>query len=312
MPIYIQNQNYFAPSTSYDLAVDADKFGLDARSAKVYTKFYGLKNLPVARGLSLSDMLEESIIPILTAVPHEKISYVIHTHTTPVITKFSDSLVRKIRNKMSFTHAEAFAITMNKCVSTIKALEVLDCVLNTAEEQQALIIAGDIVFNNDGYRVMPNITVTADAASAVLISNRCGHSKLITTAVNTYGQYARGVWMDLADVSQFGATFNHCMAVVIDEVCGKARIVTKQIKVILPHNVNIQCWRSFSSYYSYPLRNIYLKNIPRYAHCYNSDLLINLKSVLDEKLLLPGDYFVMAMVAVGAVFGAALFQYLGH
>ncbi|MFA6409435.1 MAG: 3-oxoacyl-[acyl-carrier-protein] synthase III C-terminal domain-containing protein [Gammaproteobacteria bacterium] len=313
MPVFIQNQNYFVPSTCYDLETSAELFGLDVRTAKVYTKFYGLKNIPVASasGLALSDMLEKSIYPLVDLVPREKISYLIHTHTTPSIAKFFDSTVRRIGNKMGLKNAEAFAVTMNKCVSTIKAMEILDVILDDEEEKHALIIAGDMVFNNAGYRIMPNITVTADAAASVLVSNKSGHSRLIATSVNTYGKYARGVWMDLADVSQFGSTFNHCMAVVIDEVCSKAHITSKQIKIILPHNVNIQCWRSFASYYPYPLGNIYLKNIPRYAHCYNSDLLINLKSVLDEKLLLPGDCFVMAMVAVGASFGAALYQYLG-
>lgn len=308
MALYIKDQSCYIPENSYDVVTDGESFGLDSKKITVYSRFYGLKKVPYEKDLTIAQMAIKAITPLINK-PSE-IDFIVHAHTAPVVTCFSESIVRNVRNHFNLMRADYFATTMQKCVSSIKAIEMMNELFDEEQEQNAIIFAAEKYFTPE-YRVMTNISITADAASGILVSNKTGHSKLVSLFTTVFGQYAKGIWLDASELSEFGSHFIMYMGDSIDVALERAGIGKKDLKLVLPHNVNIACWKNFSSYYQYPLNQIYLKNVSRCAHCYNSDLFINLDSVLSEKRLQRGDYYLMATLAVNAVFGVAVFQYLG-
>jgi 3-oxoacyl-[acyl-carrier-protein] synthase III len=211
---------------------------------------------------------------------------------------------------LKLEHAVSFVTSMNKCVSTLRALQMAQQLLQASHAgAMVLLVTGETVFTVQN-RILPNIAITAESAASALLSlsDHLPH-QLISISYAVMGEYAGGAWMSLEQVGRFGAIFEATMLKVIKEALHKAGINFDQMVLLLPHNVNIPCWRGFAKYAQIPLEKIYLNNIAKTSHCFNSDLLINLVAATKEKYLKPGDYYVMATVGVGAMFGAAVFRY---
>ncbi len=310
MPISIKAVSQYIPNSAIDLASDYSKFGLSNGDAKIYSRFYGLEKIPYTDQSILELMLNVSR-PLLQGIDLQKVKYVLAPRTAPVISPFGMSLVRDLAVQLGLSEATPFAIGMNKCVSTLRAFEVAHHLLSDGPEGSlALIVTGESVFTEQN-RVLPNITITADGSAACLVNLANDHSEhqLSSMSTNIIGEYAEGVWMTREKISEFGKIFNESMAEVIRDALQQANINILQVKAILPHNVNIPCWRGFAKYFDIPIEKIYLKNIPTNSHCFNSDLLMNLSTAIRDKTIQPGDYYVMATVGVGAMFGAAVFRY---
>lgn len=310
MSISIKAISQYIPNSSIDLASDYSKFGLSDGDARVYSRFYGLKRIPYT-DQSIAKLMLNVSKPLLQGVDLQKVKYLIAPRTAPVVSPCGISLARDLAIQLGLSEATAFAIGMNKCVSTLRAFEVAyQLLLDEPDDALALIVTGESVFTEQN-RVLPNITITADGSAACLVSLSGEHSEhqLSSMSMDIIGEYAEGVWMPREKVSEFGKIFNESMAEVINNALEEAKINLSQIKVILPHNVNIPCWRGFAKHADIPIEKIYLKNIPANSHCFNSDLLMNLVSAIDDGTIQPGDYYVMATVGVGAMFGAAVFRY---
>ena len=190
----------------------------------------------------------------------------------------------------------------------MRAFEVSRHLLKHAnQDAMALIVTGESVFTNQN-RIIPNISITGDGAAAALVTlNGHGH-KLISSSTLTLGKYAEGMWMDHTTLAEFGQLFESTMLKVAVKTLEKANLRWQDIALILPHNVNVSCWKGFAHYAKLPIEKIYLENIAETSHCFNADLLVNCDSALKKQRLKKGDYYMMATVAVGAVFGVNVFQ----
>ncbi len=306
MSINVIGVNYYLPQRIKRLNQTYQDYGLSANQMHIYTRFYGLDAIRFA-DISMQAMLVKVASPLVTTVNQDKIRYLISPRTTPVVSPFALSLVRNTANSLQLTNAIPMAISMNKCASVLRTFELVKCLLQ--HDEYALMIIAESVFTEQN-RVLPNITITSDAAAAVLINkNEQANNKLIALKITINGKYAKGVWMPIEEVAEFGKLFNQTMLRVMKAALQQSNLTFSQIKLIFPHNVNVQCWRTFANYAGILAKKIFLDNIAITAHCFNADPLINLATAIDNKLLTKGDYYMMATVGVGAVFGVAIFQY---
>lgn len=309
MRIGIDAVHSYLPKTVKHLAQDYESFGLSLADTRIYNRFYGLDHIPCHEGPIL-DLLKAVAEPAIKAYQPDQIRYVIAARTAPVLSPIGISLVRDLTVTLGLKKATGFTVGMNKCVSTLRAFQVAEALLATgAPTDKALIVTGEAVFTEQN-RVLPNITVTADGAAAALVSMK--HPKqdhqMLSLSTHIDGEYAQGVWMPREKVSEFGGRFNAEIKNVIDKALAQAGIEMSQVTCLLPHNVNIPCWKGFAKFADIPVEKIYLKNIATNSHCFNSDLLMNLSSALADGFLKKGDYYLMVTVGVGAMFGAAVFR----
>jgi 3-oxoacyl-[acyl-carrier-protein] synthase-3 len=308
MSLAIAAVEHFIPETYVTIEEQYTNYGLTAAETKVFTRFYGINKIP-ASAMSMQEMLVKVARPLLKNIDVKKIQFVIIARTAPVTTPIGKTLNHSVCAELGLSHTLNFTLAMNKCVSTLRAFEVAEKLLATTKDSYALLLTGETVFTLHN-RVLPNITVAGDAAAACLLTSDSGKNHhLHSLATEIHGQYAKGSWMPIAQVREFGGIFNESMQSVIEGAMAKAGINWQQLKLILPHNVNLPCWRGFAKYSGIPLSKIYLNNVANSSHCFNSDLLINLSTALQQKALEKGDYYLMATVGVGAMFGAAVFQY---
>ncbi len=314
MYLSLQSVISYVPQTIKKLSEHYEAFGVSAKEAQIFNRFYGVDAIPVSDDSSLELMLKaaQPLLDKLTSSQKKLIKYIIVPRTSASLDLFGVSSVQQLTHRLSLTHATAFSTGMNKCASLLRSFEISHHLLKEEKPgAMILIVVGEPIFTNES-RHLPSISISGDGSGAVLVvldNEKTSDHHLIASHMITLGEYAEGSWMSPQKVSSFGKLFEPVMLQTAERALEKARLNWDDIRLVLPHNVNIPCWKGFARFAQLPLEKFYLKNIPRTSHCFNADWLINWTSMMEENCIQKGDYYMMATVAVGAVFGAGIFQY---
>lgn len=304
----VEYATQFIPPNLIDIESAANWLGITQTEAKVFKRIYGLQTIPIAKNTSTFELIKYSIEKLITnyCFDPNSIKLIIHVHTAQIIAPFGISIVNQIKNYFKFNQATAFSTSLNNCAAVLNALEIAEKWLN--KNEKALIIIGEQSFTQS-LRLVPNISVTADAAVSVLVNKDENKCRLLSITIDSYGKYAGGLWMEEKDRIQFETQFPYLLKKSITKILQKNSVNLSDIKLLLPHNINVRLWYEMAKVMEFPPEKIYTENIAKYAHCFGSDIFINLISAIDKNLLQPDDYFLMVTAGLGATIGVALFQY---
>jgi 3-oxoacyl-[acyl-carrier-protein] synthase-3 len=309
--LHLNHVSYFVPSTTLKLEDATEKYGISRAQAKVFSRIYGLEYIPIAHNMSVFELLKQPVMDVLdnAIVARKQIRLFIHAHTAQVIAPFGCSLVQQLKRELGLQNALTFGVSMNNCASTLMAFEMANYLLTDLEpDAKALILTGERAFTHT-VQVIPNTSITGDAAAVAIVGKSGRHDKMLALSLHTAGKFAKGIWLTPEESILFEKQYAPLLANTIKKAITKAGITIHDVKVILPHNVNIPSWSNVAKLLEFPLEKIYLNNIRKYAHCFGADILINYGTARRDNLLMKGGYYVMATVGLGATFAAAVFQH---
>lgn len=308
--LYMNDAEYFIPETYLSVEQAGKLLDLDEAHIKVYKKFYGIEKIPIATNIKMVDFIKKPVQKLIKKnnIPKNNIKYLIHCHTAKVIAPFGDSLIRQVKQELELDEAIAFGASINNCASAIATIDLMTHVLNNKESCKAIMVCGDYAFTHV-LQLIPNTSILGEGSSAVLLSKQGEKNKLLATSISVAGEYAQGIWLAPEKSKLFEIQYANLFSTVILDAIKKVGLHKDQIKIIIPHNVNIPSWKRVASVLKVPLEKIYLENVRKYSHCFGADIFINYVSVEEKNILNSGDYYVLATVGLGAVFAAAVFQY---
>lgn len=307
----LEHVSYYLPERKLNVEENLKYFNLTATQAKVYSKIYGLQQIPYAQDLPIVDFIKKPIIKLIdeTNINIKNIKYLIHSHTAKVIASFGRSVVREVKQDLHLAQTIAFGTSMNNCASTLNAFEIAGMLLSEENENaKAIVVTGEMAFTPT-VQVIPNTSITGDAAAAALISKNNFNSRLLSLEMMTDGRFSKGVWLNSEENKLFENIYVPSLAKTILKAIKKAGLFLSDIKMIIPHNVNLISWANTAKALNYDIKKIYLNNVKKTAHCFGADILINYRDAVDANCLKKNDYFLMATVGLGATFAAAVFQY---
>jgi 3-oxoacyl-[acyl-carrier-protein] synthase-3 len=308
--LYINHITYNITAASVPIINLATETNLNVDMLKIFSKFYGLKNVLVSKNTSVFELICVPVQALLTATnlsPHS-IKYLIHGHTAPVLTTFGDSIIRNIKKKFSLNQAIAFGTHMYKCVGLIKIFSFLENLLESRKPEYAIVIGGEIAFTPE-LRVIPGSSIGGDAAVAALISNQGQDHAVLSVQTNLLPGYQEGIYLTPDQLKKFDDEFIITMNATIKAALAKAQVALADIALILPHNVNYLTWRRIAKSLDYPMARVYLDKLTDFGHCYTADGLLNLVFALKEQRLKKGDYYLMVGCGMGFYFACAVLQY---
>ncbi len=274
----------------------------------VYRVIYGLNTIPIWTN-NLDELIFKPIEKIIhTGFDISSMDYLIFIHTASFLSLPTDSCLMRIQNKFAIRNCIAFEMSMYKCVSFFKVLELLSIIMGNDRDKTALVVTGDVAFT-PALRVVPQSTLVGDAATACVFSiDACNH-RLLSVINETLLGFEKGIYLNAMALHSFDCLFIDKMVDVINKAIVKANITLSSVKMILPHNVNMPTWHKIAAALHFPIEKIYLDNIAKLGHCFCSDHLINLKSALSDNRLAKGDFYVMAGCGLGFYLSAAVLQY---
>ncbi len=291
----------------------SDRYAVDPAELMVFHRLYGLDRVPVCRE-SLLDLLSSAASQVIdrTSVRPEQVRWVVHTHTSQPHVAVGEVLLARAARRLGLSYARLWGMTTNNCASTIVALQVIDRLLASADDDDAcaILIVGDIAFTPI-LQIVPHSSVTGDAAVACLLRRSGGGHRVLATQTDVYGQHARCQWQSKDEEAEFETEYPQRLARTMSLALQQAGIGWDDVRQVIPHNINTYSWKKVAKSAGIPMQRIYLDQVPNLAHCFGADILLNWHLAERERHFRPGDYLLLATVGLGAVFAAAVVQYAG-
>jgi 3-oxoacyl-[acyl-carrier-protein] synthase-3 len=300
----------------------AGSLGLTEMQVKLFRRFHGLREVGRDPDMSLSDLLMKAAAGLDALRGQERrVRYVLYARAMPVVAPYPVNPLHEVCRALGLEHALAFTVTQQSCASGLMAIDMAGRLLaadiaaapnppdRTGDPAGplALVLAGEKAFTHDA-QVFTDTTVFGEGASACLVSASGARDRLLAYASNVRGDFDNATGENDARLQR---EYRPLLAEVMLRALDEAGLTLDDIRVILPHNVNMVTWQRMCLLLKFPRDRVLLENIPTSGHVFCADLFVNYQTACERGLLQPGDRYLAAAVGAGggATFAAMVFEH---
>jgi 3-oxoacyl-[acyl-carrier-protein] synthase-3 len=298
----------------------AGPLALTGMQVKLFRRFHGLRQVGRDPEASLSDLLLKAAagLDALRGQEH-RVRYVLYARAMPVVAPYPVNPLHEVCHALGLDHALAFTVTHQSCASGLLAIDIAGRLLaadesdgigadgNGADTPLALILSGEKAFTRDA-QMFTDTTIFGEGASACLVSAFGARDRLLSYASNVRGEFDSATGEN--DI-RLQHEYRPSLAEVMREALDRAGVTLDDIRIVLPHNVNLVTWQRMCLLLEFPLDRVLLDNIPTNGHVFCADMFINYRTACERGLLRPGDRYLAAAVGAGggATFAAMVFEH---
>ncbi len=294
----------------------AGSLGLTDTQVKLFRRFHGLREVSRDPEASLYGLLMKAAagLDALRGQEH-RVRYVLYARTMPVVGPYPVNPLHEVCCALGLDQALAFTVTHQSCASGLLAIDMAGRLLagDAADGQDgqegplALVLAGEKAFTREA-QVFADTTIFGEGASACLVSAFGARDRLLAYASNVRGEFDSATGENDARLQR---EYRPCLAEVMRRALDEAGLTLDDIRVVLPHNVNLVTWQRMCRLLEFPLDRVLLDNIPTTGHVFCADLFVNYQTARERGLLQPGDRYLAAAVGAGggATFAAMVFEH---
>jgi 3-oxoacyl-[acyl-carrier-protein] synthase-3 len=279
-------------------------------------------------GETLTDLLVQAAhnLPSLAAA-RSRVRYVLYARTVPVSQPHPLNPLPELCELLDLRDATAFAVTHHGCASGLLAVDIAGRLLamdraadgvtagdggdDTAgghEEPLALVVAAEQVFTLDE-TLRPEARIFGEAAAACLVSPAGPRDRVLSYATLQRGDLDHWATDRPDHAERFAKEYTELVAEVITTAAGRAGLGVDELRLILPHNVNVRSWRKVCRRLGLPPTAVLLDNVPLIGHTFAADPFLNYRTAVDGGLLRAGDRYLMAAAGYGAIFSAMVIEH---
>jgi 3-oxoacyl-[acyl-carrier-protein] synthase-3 len=307
----------YVPATRVPIEAMADRMGLSERQIRLFRRFHGLREIALAPGMPLDELLLAAARG-LRELPDRRhqVRFVVYARAMPVVVPYPDNPLHAVCRALGLEHALTFTVTQQSCASGLLAIDLAGRLLaaETAagpgdpDGSFALVLTGEKTFTPHA-QFIPGTSVFGEAAAACLISSTGKHDRVLSYACAQRGEFDDN-WRP-ENTSQFQQEYRPELARVIRQAVREAGLDLDDIRLVLPHNVNVITWERLCLLLGFPLDRVLLRNVATYGHLFCADVFANYQTACALGLLRPGDCYLAAAVGAGygATFAAMVLQH---
>jgi 3-oxoacyl-[acyl-carrier-protein] synthase III len=294
----------------------AGPLGLTDMQVKLFRRFHGLREVSRAPDESLYDLLMRAAAGLAALRGQEhRVRYVLHARAMPVVAPYPVNPLHEVCRALGLRHALAFTVTHQSCASGLLAIDIAGRLLaaDTADGLDgqagplALILSGEKAFTREA-QLFADTTIFGEGASACLVSPFGARDRLLAYASNVRGEFDSATG---ANDARLQREYRPSLAEVMRKALDAAGLTLDDIRVVLPHNVNLVTWQRMCLLLKLPRDRVLLDNIPVSGHVFCVDMFANYKTACERGMLQPGDRYLAAAVGAGggATFAAMVFEH---
>lgn len=294
----------YLPARSVTLEQIAGPLGLKRPQVKLLQQIYGVREMRQDPDESLLDLL----LPAAREATKEladpsTVRYVLYAHATQEVTPSTTDAANELRLSLGFGDAEAFAVTQQNCASGLAAIDAAGALLAADGDPmaRALVVTGEKPFSrlNQNYHSLGS--VMGEAASACLVARGGPGDRISSYVTRTRGEFADGILMGPAVREAHNQAHDPEVASVIREAVAKAGLELDDIHWVVHYN-------SFMAEVAAELGmdrdRFFAENLPKYSHCYASDVVVNYVTLRDSGRLEAGRHYLFVATGLGATYSA--------
>jgi 3-oxoacyl-[acyl-carrier-protein] synthase III len=300
----------------------ADSLGLTEMQVKLFRRFHGLKEVGRDPDTSLTGLLMKAAagLDALRGQEH-RVRYVLYARAMPVVAPYPVNPLHEVCRALRLGHALAFTVTHQSCASGLLAIDMAGRLLagDTADGPDgpdgqdggpgplALVLAGEKAFTRAA-QVFADTTVFGEGASACLVSAFGARDRLLAYASSVRGEFDSITGENDARLQR---EYRPALAEVMGRALDEAGLTLDDIRVVLPHNVNLVTWQRMCTLLKFPRDRVVLDNVAASGHVFCADMFANYQTACERGLLQPGDRYLAAAVGAGggATFSAMVFEH---
>lgn len=299
----------FAPKMQ-TLDEAARTLGLTRIEARMFERFYGLRQFPHDKSQDLTGLIAPALQSLVRrhAAIVDQIRLCVHCHTIPSVTPFGSPILPALVRQIVGEHVEYAGYTMSHCATGLVALEQVATWLD--DDDYALVIIAEKAFHPK-VQLIADTTIMGEAACVLLVSGRPGPVRLIGTTTTRDGRFSinSGHFTDTCPVP-FSQIYTDFVCRHITGSLANAGLGLDDIAYIAPHNVNLASWKEIERTLSLPVGKIVMENISVYGHCFGADPFINLQHLIETRQIKPGDKALLISVGLGVTAASAIVEYV--
>ncbi|MFD0200907.1 MULTISPECIES: 3-oxoacyl-[acyl-carrier-protein] synthase III C-terminal domain-containing protein [Saccharothrix] len=288
----------------------ADPLGLTDIQVRLFRRFHGLDQVRFAPDRSPGELLRAAVEGLAELRGQEhRVRYVIHGRAMPVVVPYPHNPLHDVCRQLGLGHALAFTVTQQSCASGLLAVELAGRLLagDPDENALALVLTGEKAFTRHA-RLIPGTSLFGEGASACLVSANGPRDRMLSFVCAQRGDFD-GEFGDREE--EFQRQYRPSLAEVINRAVADAGLTLDDIRLVLPHNVNVVTWQRLCSLMGFPVQRVLLSNVPDHGHLFCTDAFANYRTARERDLLREGDHYLVATVGAGAgaTFSAMVFQH---
>lgn len=303
----------YLPSARVSIESLAGGLGLTEMEVKLFRRFHGLREVGRDPDGSPQALLMKAASGLDALRDQEhRVRYVLYARTMPVAGPYPVNPLHEVCRALGLDHALAFTVTHQSCASGLLAIDMAGRLLAadcrpSEQPPLALILCGEKAFTREA-QVFPNTTVFGEGAAACLVSAHGTRDRMLAYASNVRGEFDSATGENDARLQR---EYRPSLAEVMRRALDEAGLALSDIKVVLPHNVNVVTWQRMCTLLKFPADRVVLDNIPVNGHVFCADVFANYQTACDRGLLRPGDRYLAAAVGAGggATFAAMVFEH---
>jgi 3-oxoacyl-[acyl-carrier-protein] synthase-3 len=306
----------YLPPTRIPIESLAGSLGLTDMQVNLFRRFHGLREVGRDPEVSLYGLLMKAAtgLDALRGKEH-RVRYVLYARTMPVVAPYPVNPLHEVCHALGLDHALAFTVTHQSCASGLLAIDIAGRLLaaDVADGQDgqagslALILSGEKAFTREA-EMFSDTTIFGEGASACLVSAFGARDRLLAYASNVRGEFDSATGENDARLQR---EYRPSLAEVMRQALDEAGATLDDIRLVLPHNVNLVTWQRMCLLLGFPRDRVLLDNVPTSGHVFCADVFVNYKTACERGLLRPGDRYLAAAVGAGggATFAAMVFEH---
>jgi 3-oxoacyl-[acyl-carrier-protein] synthase-3 len=300
----------YTPETRVPIEDLTGPLGLTDLQVRLFRRFHGLDEVRLDRDRSLRDLLRSAVSGLTALRGREsRVRYVIHGRAMPVVVPYPENPLHDVCRELGLGHALTFTVTQQSCASGLLAVELAGRLLaeDPGSDALALVLTGEKAFTRDA-RLLPGTSIFSEGAAACLVSAAGRRDELLAYACQQRGEFDDEIG---ESTERFQREYRPALAAVMRRAAGEAGLALDDIRLILPHNVNVVTWQRLCLLLDYPVERVVLSNVATNGHVFCADAFANYRTAIDGGLLREGDHYLVAAVGSGngATFSAMLFRH---
>jgi 3-oxoacyl-[acyl-carrier-protein] synthase III len=306
----IEAVSVYLPTARLSVETVAEQLELPEMQVKLFRRFHGLGDVRYDPDISLSEMLLHAARGLPELAEHrERIRYVLWGRAFPVVVPYPLNPLHEVCQAVGLEHALSFTVTQQSCASALLAVDLAGRLLAGDPDpgSLALVLTGEKGFTRDA-RLLPGMSLFSEGASACLVSGSGSRDRLLAYVCSQRGEF------DAAGgetAEAFMREYRPSLAEVIRRALDQAGLQLADIRLVLPHNVNVVTWQRVCLLLEFPAEKVLLDNVASNGHVFCTDAFANYQTARERGLLQPGDRYLVAAVGAGdgATFAAMIFEH---
>lgn len=295
-----------------------ERAGRSPVERRVFEKFHGLRATPtLAPDERMEDLLADAGRAALAGRGADVVLYA-HSH---VVQEFSarPGFARRLCTALGVPEAEFYGVSHINCVSVLRAVEIArryHARSGARPTDRVLVIGGDQGSVGDAARIIPNVTVSGDAAAAVVVHSARGHEapryRYLSGAALRDHRFHQALRMTRDEQALYPKACLGHLATILNEAAGRARLRVTDIDWIMPDLSSAMLWRNFCRAADVELKRVCLDLLPVRGHNYGIDALSALQHADLTGRLRQGDRCALMALGPGAYFQVILVEVAGE